>query len=447
MDPSSNRIEPFPSMVGNFFMGDTWLGFLCSSGKVKKDIIDFFTEDQWGGENMYNTILFDVDGVLLSEKRCFDSTCLSVWELLYSPQALGLAGDRFDPEPDDETIERVRQEIFDQEQILHWLKANGVNSNWDMVSLLFGFQLQELLKEQMKKRPEWVTAVLKKPVDRKALQRIGDMIRDEEPAFTPRFGELRERLKDASADGGDLSGQVNRLAEEWSGVRTDVFTHGGPLWQLGREVYQEWYLGRERFESQEKKAAVHPEKKGFLEQEIPLVEPEAIGSMLKELAKHGITLGIGTGRPALETEVPLTALGLWDLFHTDRIATASDVRAAEKIYPDQAPLGKPHPFTYLKAYFGRGSSDTKSVAARLPLTGGDRILIVGDSVADLMAARRMGCRFAAVLTGPTGQEARGKFEELEADYILDDVTEVLPLIERLVAEETAETEEKVDEAN
>ena len=50
------------------------------------------------------------------------------------------------------------------------------------------------------------------------------------------------------------------------------------------------------------------------------------------------------------------------------------------------------------------------------------MLIVGDSVADLLAARRMGCRFAATLTGLTGEKARTKFEELGADYILEDVT-------------------------
>jgi hypothetical protein len=34
----------------------------------------------------------------------------------------------------------------------------------------------------------------------------------------------------------------------------------------------------------------------------------------------------------------------------------------------------------------------------------------------------MGCRFAATLTGLTGEKARVKFEELGADYILEDVT-------------------------
>ncbi|PTX53656.1 phosphoglycolate phosphatase-like HAD superfamily hydrolase [Melghirimyces profundicolus] len=389
---------------------------------------------------MYEMILFDVDGVLLSEKRCFDTTCLTVWELLHSPRALGLPGADFDPAPDEETIDKVRKKVFNDEQILEWLKSRGVNSNWDMAALLFGYQLQELLKALNKKEPEFVAAVLRKPLNRDALVRIGEMVREVKPDFVPRYGELTERLDHTSVDRVDLLGQVNRLAEEWSGIPTRVFAHGSGLWNLTRDTYQEWYLGREWFEKQEKKAPIHPEKRGFLEQEIPLADPAKIRSMLEELNRRGIVLGIGTGRPELETHVPLKTLGLMDAFDTNRIVTASDVERAEEVYPNHAPLGKPHPYTYVKAFFGRETSDTKSVAARLPLPRGKRVLIVGDSVADLLAARRMGCSFAATLTGPSGTKARGKFEEMEAEHILENVTGLLPLIERLEEEQKAAEE-------
>ena len=64
------------------------------------------------------------------------------------------------------------------------------------------------------------------------------------------------------------------------------------------EVYQEWYLGGELYEKQEQKAPVHPEKTGFLKQEIPIVEPSAIRNMLDQLKQSGLILGIGT-RPAV----------------------------------------------------------------------------------------------------------------------------------------------------
>ncbi|MFS8580848.1 MAG: HAD hydrolase-like protein, partial [Novibacillus thermophilus] len=43
---------------------------------------------------------------------------------------------------------------------------------------------------------------------------------------------------------------------------------------------------------------------------------------------------------------------------------------------------------------------------------------------DYMAAQSMGCRFAATLTGLSGKEARSKFEQLQADYICDDVLQL-----------------------
>ncbi|MFD1394480.1 HAD family hydrolase [Kroppenstedtia eburnea] len=380
---------------------------------------------------MYEMILFDVDGVLLSEKRCFDTTCLAVWELLYSDQALGLPGGDFTPSPDEETIRGVRRDVFDGEKVLEWLKAHGVNSNWDMVALLFGFQLQELLKQLFERQPEFVTRLLKEDLDRESLVRIGERFRGEGMEFLPRYGKVTECLEGMSPDRVDLPGQINRLARAWSGIQPSCFSHGGSLWKLGLDVYQEWYLGGDLYEKQEKKAPLHPEKIGFLKQEIPIVEPSAIRDMLDQLKQSGLTLGIGTGRPSLETQVPLEAMGWLPAFDPDRIVTASDVRRAEKSRSDLGPLGKPHPFTYLKAFGGGASSDADTLAIRLPISGGERVLIVGDSVADLLAARQMGCHFAATLTGPSGEKARAKFEELGADHILQDVTEVLPLIRSL----------------
>ena len=138
-------------------------------------------------------------------------------------------------------------------------------------------------------------------------------------------------------------------------------------------------------------------------------------------------MGLGTGRPYIEMEIPLKELGLLSYFDPNRVVSATEVVQAEERYPERAPLGKPHPFTYIKGYLGKNADDAQVLKASLPLEDGQQVLIVGDSVADLLAARKMGCRFAATLTGLTGQAARSKFEELQADYILDDVTQ-LPTI-------------------
>ena len=124
-------------------------------------------------------------------------------------------------------------------------------------------------------------------------------------------------------------------------------------------------------------------------------------------------------------------MGWLPAFDPDRIVTASDVRRAEKSRSDLGPLGKPHPFTYLKAFGGRTTSDADILATRLPIIDGERVLIVGDSVADLLAATSNGLPFCRHFDRSGRREGAVKFVELGADYILKDVTEVLPLIRGL----------------
>ncbi|SFS46223.1 HAD family hydrolase [Marininema halotolerans] len=392
---------------------------------------------------MYQVILFDVDGVLLSEKRCFDSTTLSIWEMLYSDQALGLQGESFTSTPQEEEIEQIRAQVLDHDRILTWLKSQGMNSNWDMVSLLFGYQLQRLLYLLHQENPSFVEDLLTRPLNRRSLMSIGDAVRRAEIKFQPDFPGVIQALHTQKGKL-DLLANLDRLAWEWSGIETKAFSHGNSLWKLGRDIYQEWYLGAKQFENVEKKKAFYPDKLGFLDQEIPLAEPSAIKEMLSGLHQYGIALGIGTGRPDVETKVPLTALNLYSHFDQNRIVTASDVQRAEEVYPAYSPLGKPRPFTYVKGYLGRHVSDAKCVVARLPVADGEKILIVGDSIADLLAAQEMGCDFAATLTGPSGSEARGKFEELQADYILDNVTDLLDVIHSIHHAQQESKPENID---
>lgn len=377
---------------------------------------------------MYRMILFDVDGVLLSEERCFDASALSVWEMLHHPKYLGLSGDNYTPDPEEETIRRVRREVFVEDRVLDWLKSRGINSNWDMVFLTFTCQLLTLLRRLEEKRPgrgrDWVV----KPIGAEWLKELGSELRDEGIDFRPSYDDFIPAFSTSRAEKHELLLHLNRLAGDWLNVQSPAFSRGSALWELGRSIFQEWYLGEELYRQIEGEEPRTQGKPGFLHQEIPLAPPEEIRNVLQQLRDRGIVLGIGTGRPRVETEVPLRALGLLDAFDPERITTADEVVLAEAAHPDRAPLGKPDPFTYVKSFLGLKTPDDQCVHAPLPLPDADRVLIVGDSVADLLAARRMGCRFAATLTGLTGEKARAKFEELGADYIMKDVTQLTKAI-------------------
>jgi phosphoglycolate phosphatase-like HAD superfamily hydrolase len=78
---------------------------------------------------------------------------------------------------------------------------------------------------------------------------------------------------------------------------------------------------------------------------------------------------------------------------------------------------------------GRKTSVETCLNTPLPIEKGEEVLVVGDSLADLLAARKMGCQFAAVLTGLSGKDARSDFEKYEADHILDTVIDVRKIID------------------
>ncbi|WP_047152015.1 HAD family hydrolase [Aneurinibacillus tyrosinisolvens] len=375
---------------------------------------------------MFRTILFDVDGVLLSEERYFDASALTVWEMLYSPRYLGLQGDSFEPAPAEAVIRRVRGEVFDKDNVLNFVKTRGINANWDMVYLAFSYQLIRLLAVLHETAPEKVEELLQAQINRDALHRIREMANG--TPFTVQYDAFVPDFEKGTAEKQALLLYLNEIAEQKTGIKTDIFSRSSELWDLCQETFQEWYLGDRLIVESIGRKAYQEGKKGFLDDEIPIIAPEKMAEVLSELKSRGYTLGIGTGRPRIETVEPLRAMGLLQYFDENRVVTASDVLEAEKKYPERAPLAKPQPFCYIKGMLGMDKEDADCFALALPIENGAEILVVGDSVADYMAARSIGCKFAATLTGLTGEEAREKFEELQADYILNDMTEILTVL-------------------
>ncbi|RXT13859.1 HAD family hydrolase [Ammoniphilus sp. CFH 90114] len=375
---------------------------------------------------MIKMMLFDVDGVLLSEERYFDASALTVWELLFSPHYLGLSGEEFNPAPSEEDIRRLRSMIFADDQVLDFMKNRGINANWDMVYLSFAHQLIRLMEILVDDRRTDIEQWFSQEITRESLQRLASWLKVKD--FEVDYGSFIEDVKSSRAEKQELLLYMNDLTEQKLGVKTEVFGRNSQLWELCQETFQEWYLGDDLVPEDIGRPTFQPGKKGFLQDEIPIVDPKEMAQVFATLREKGIILGIGTGRPSIETLVPLKAMGLLDYFDPNRIITATDVLQAENEHPSAAPLAKPQPFCYIKGWLGRNVENQACLDFALPLMDGNQLLIVGDSVADHMAAKSMGCRFAATLTGLTGVQARPKFEELEADYILNDMREVTSIV-------------------
>jgi phosphoglycolate phosphatase-like HAD superfamily hydrolase len=387
---------------------------------------------KWTGEEgvkMIGTILFDVDGVLLSEEHYFDASALTVWELLISNNYLAMAPEKYKTDYSPTEIKEIRETVFGKnDEVLKLMKSRGLNANWDMIYLSFGHQFIHLLSQIKENEKDRINSWLQEPINREVLLEIGREFQKYEVNLD--FDRFISDFEQSTETKQELFNYLNQLADEKLGVKTTIFSGISELWSVCEHVCQEWYVGDENVESSTGRPSVQLGKKGFLANETTLAAKEEIDSLFSFLKESGVKIGIGTGRPELETIQPFHHLDWLNHFEINRIVTADDVLKAEKGLTERRSLSKPDPFTYILGLKGRETSVEDCLTTSLPIDNGEEVLVVGDSLADLLAARKMGCQFAAVLTGLSGKDARSTFEKHEADYILDTVLDVRGIVEK-----------------
>jgi len=376
---------------------------------------------------LIKTILFDVDGVLLSEEHYFDASALTVWEMLVSRNYMSLSPDQFKTSYSETEISQLRSLVFENDHVLKFMKSRGLNANWDMIYLCFGYQLIYLLSQIRETEFVNIQRWCQAPINREVLQEIGEVLG--KYTVKTRFDSFVKDFERSDAMKLDLFGYLNVLVKEKLGVDTDIFSEKGELWSVCEHVSQEWYVGDDNVFASTGRHSVQTGKQGFLTNETTLAPKEEISELFQWLTKAGCEIGIGTGRPELETTLPFRHLQWLQYFDENRMVTADEVSKAEDEQHEPKSLSKPHPFTYIAAVRGKDTPAEECLKMPLPIKNGEELLIVGDSLADLLAARQIGCRFAAVLTGLSGTAARREFEEYQADYILNSVLDVKAILE------------------
>ncbi|NLJ55783.1 MAG: HAD hydrolase-like protein [Firmicutes bacterium] len=390
-------------------------------------------------------IIFDMDGVITGEDRYWDAAALTVWELLYSNRYLGLARRPglldFKTRVSSREIAALRRVIFAEDKVITFFKQRAVNSNWDLAALTFVNQLLSLcrvLKEwEQEDTALLFTALFKGEVSFTGFLRgLARSLKSMGRAWSPDFGSVLHTGITA-ARGEPLPAQFfARLPGGEGKPASRVLIAASALWIGVRDVFQEWYLGEERFRDVFKRAPGTPGKKGLIYAETPLLPAAKITAALRSLQAQGWTLGIATGRPFHELRHPLKAMGIWNFFEPAAIVTFNEVCKAEKALQEIQPgisLGKPHPFSFRRAYWGPRYSDRELVFSPPPAPPPGNCWAVGDSLADLLSAREMGALFAAVLTGPGGAAGSALFKQEGARTVLPDMTRLPAYLARYYA--------------
>jgi len=379
-----------------------------------------------------NLIIFDLDGVITSEEAYWDAAGLTLQELMYSPHYWDIgAAIRYYPATNAEESRRVSRATFPEPAILS-LKARAINSNWDTCYTAVCLHLIDLLVLS----PDLPAMLPLRPWDAKWIAAF----RAQMTGAEERTGKLKHSFDifDKSPFYGfvglELINRFDVYASEVLGYPIEgVFSRHSPFWSFCQDIFQEWYLGDERYTREYGHGPVQPGKPGCINFEQPLLPAASVRAILETLHQQGYVLGLATGRSLMEAEVPLKVQGLLSYFDEAHISTYDEVERTEarlRACGDQTLLSKPHPFPFLAAAnpaLRSGTAEQVELSLTSTRTGGS-FVVVGDSTSDILSGRAAGALTVAVLTGARTAEARALLAQSCPDFTIHDITELPALL-------------------
>lgn len=335
----------------------------------------------------YEYIIFDMDGVITSEQNYWDIAALTVYELLNSSRYYG--NEKLDVTDCLNRVKEIRNEVFYNDKIITLVKERGVNSNWDLGYVVFAYMLTKKCES---------------------------------------YKAVYDYIKESSLMAFDLYEECARLLADKLNLPVELCQRNETIWNMCRDCFQEWYFGSDEFEVFYNTKPRMPGKLSMEMREVPAIELSDVLTVLKTLKDGGKKLMIATGRSDRDVSNPMK---LWDIrkyFESDAIATYTHIMNAEENFLKEGKkviLTKPEPYIFLKALYRTTCPDEKIIAGDYDKSLLSKALVVGDAGSDLFAAKRMGCDFLAVLTGVSGEKAKGYFEKEKAEYILPSIKEMI----------------------
>jgi phosphoglycolate phosphatase-like HAD superfamily hydrolase len=291
-------------------------------------------------------------------------------------------------------VKKIRAEVFANDSLITLLKERGVNSNWDLAYGVFAY----MLSGHFSSYEDVFNYISQNP----------DLL-----AF-------------------DIYEECAHLLSEKTQLPVSDCGRNEKLWIMCRDVFQEWYLGSAEFEKMYNKAPVSSDKVSMEEREIPVIDEKDIYDTLSALHASGKKLLIATGRSTREVSFPLDLWNIRSFFEPNGIATYTYIEDCERKMAEcgiAVQLTKPEPYIFLKALYGTDYPDEKILSDDYDSSLIKKALIIGDAGSDILAAKKMGCDFLAVLTGVSGEKAKSYFEEQHAEYIFPSVREMIDKID------------------
>lgn len=318
-------------------------------------------------------LLFDMDGVILSEEGYLRSVALTMHSFIAQffshthNHKSSLSG--HESIDNLQAVEVLRQTIF-PDKLMNAMRMKALNSNWDKAyagTVLLGLCAR----------------------DHRFSENIGDMLYDQFQTLSGTGQELVMRLRDMES----------KLC------LYPISEYPTQLFEEVKRRFQQFYLGTIKTDNLFL-------QDGMIAHETLLCNHDALIQCFRSLRDKDIVLGIGTGRPRSEVIKPLNSFGLLEFFDENRICTFDDIVDYEQQYGLPAySLAKPHPHTYASIAFSYRAH---------------QVVVIGDSPADLLAAQAAGFHFVGI--GPNREAFQAKLTE---DFIvIPEATEISAILEQ-----------------
>ncbi len=364
-----------------------------------------------------NTLIFDLDGVITSETKYWNTSRLTAWELICDRNYLGLTN-YFDHSPDVETrLTDVGDNVIPK-SFIYELKSRAINSNWDLTFFVCCLHFVGIFQQLQQEQSAILSNILQNNnlTLEQQLQGIGELLRSRNYQKQISDNAIAEFwVETKSLTGVAVLNHVNSFINKKLGQHFSFFDPKGELWELCYNNFQACSEGRIGYD---------------LPDDETVTDLASIDKTLKALSDSSrFILAIATGRPRNEVIEPLTKLGILKYFDDTRIVTYDEVIAAEYIIAtdNKIKLGKPHPFILYKAIYPNESVENLS-SDEFKISNPETIAYIGDAGSDVVAAKKAGVFSIGVLTGFAEGEAIRKKREMLAglgcDVILDSVLDL-----------------------
>lgn len=246
-------------------------------------------------------IIFDLDGVITSERLYWNSSAMTVYEKMFEELNVSWC---------EENISLISDEIFINDSTIVAFKNLGVNSNIDLTYVVY------------------LSAIIGQ----------GKGVGEEEL-----WNFVNTYALSLNVNAPALYDYVADEAKKLYNYDDSYIIRYGELWREIEALFQHWYFGDEKYEKIYGEAIPGASgKTGFINCETPIVDLEELRNLLKSLKEKGYILGIATGRNDYEVANPLNKWGIKEYFDADSIATYDTVVKGEKVIASGS-LAKPNP--------------------------------------------------------------------------------------------------------